>query len=339
MSQAPPTIRAAFLPALTIIGLLAWAMTGLTLVQPDERAVYERFGAPVSVLHSGLHAGLPWPFGTTHRLEDGAIHDIGLGPRPGAPLTEAEDSALVMGQRETARPGDITLVTAGETSTLQALGADLRVLYRTGLTDEDARQAAYSTAEPEALVRALTGNIVVHYFAAHTLNGLLGADRDAMGRALRTRLQAALDQHATGLEAVGIVIEAVHPSADDTAATQEISAAEIAVRTSVAVAHGAAATIAAQARQAAYDMTSSAHAAAAENVSLARADLIRFAADRQAARVGGQSFLLERYFTALSTALARAPKTIIDHRLNWPEAPVLDLRPYAAAAGGTGKEE
>jgi hypothetical protein len=56
--------------------------------------------------------------------------------------------------------------------------------------------------------------------------------------------------------------------------------------------------------------------------------------------------MLERYFTALSMALAKAPKTIIDHRLNWPEAPVLDLRPFTAATGagagtgtGTGKEE
>jgi regulator of protease activity HflC (stomatin/prohibitin superfamily) len=29
----------------------------------DQRAVYERFGAPVRVLHPGLHLILPWPLG------------------------------------------------------------------------------------------------------------------------------------------------------------------------------------------------------------------------------------------------------------------------------------
>jgi regulator of protease activity HflC (stomatin/prohibitin superfamily) len=30
-------------------------------------------------------------------------------------------------------------------------------------------------------------------------------------------------------------------------------------------------------------------------------------------------------------AIGKTPKTIIDHRLNWPEAPVLDLRPITGA--------
>ena len=41
----------------------------------------------------------------------------------------------------------------------------------------------------------------------------------------------------------------------------------------------------------------------------------------------------------LTASLARAPKTIIDHRLAMPEAPVLDLRPLATGAASTGKEE
>ena len=220
------------------------------------------------------------------------------------------------------------------------MSADLRVLYRIGLDDAAARRAAYAVAEPEALVRALAGRVVAQYFAARTLDAVLGANREAMAETLRTRLQAALDAHAAGLEAIGVIIEAIHPPSGAADAYHNVRAAEIAARTSVAVEHGAAATIAAQSRQFAYDMTSAAHAASAENVARARANLVRFTADHEAARAGGASFLLERYFTALSTALARSPKTIIDHRLNWPEAPVLDLRPYSAAAGATaGKEE
>ena len=405
-SWALAYLRAAFVPMLAFFGLVAWGLTGVTLVPMEARAVYQRFGVPVAVLHSGLHAGLPWPLGTTRALEYGTVHEIGLEPRlatsptslivspAGASLSGAsqantsqvatlasdtgsvnagltgvapidasigaEDPTPASADRlwETAQPDEITLVIASDTNTgdtntgdtitgdtnnrqsFQSISADLRVLYRIGLSDADARQAAYATAQPEALVRALAGRVVAQYFAARTLGAVLGANRDAVTATLRTRLQAALDQHATGLEAIDIVIEAIHPPTGAADAYHNVRAAEVAARTSVTVEHGAAATMAAQSRQFAYDMTSAAHAAAAENVSRARANLIRFNADRQAAQAGGQSFLLERYFTALSTALAHTPKIIIDHRLNYPEAPVLDLRPYSAAAGaGAGKDE
>jgi regulator of protease activity HflC (stomatin/prohibitin superfamily) len=345
-SWALAYVRGAILPMAAFLGLLAWGLTGVTLVPIDGRAVYERFGAPTAVLHSGLHAGLPWPLGTTRPVEYGAVHEIGLEPRPAdATPAGAEDPEPTSADRlwKSPHPGEITLVIASDTKvhqSFQSVSADLRVLYRTGLTDADARQAAYAIEAPEALVRALAGRVVAQYFAVRTLDAVLGANREAMAETLRARLQSALDQHAVGMEAVAIVIEAIHPPAGAADAYHNVRAAEIAARTSVAVEHGAAATIAAQSRQYAYDMTSAAHATAAESVAHARANLVRFDADRAAARAGGQSFLLERYFSALSAALARAPKTIIDHRLNWPEAPVLDLRPYSAAAGAaTGKEE
>ncbi len=317
------------------VGLLVWLASGVIEVPLDGRAIYERFGAPVSVLHAGLHAGLPLPFGAAHALEYGAIHDISLAPHPAASPIDAEDRVM-----PTQNPvsGGVALLVAGEAARrefVQSLSAGVRILYRTGLTDADALRAAYATADPEALVRALSGQVVAEYFAARTPDSWLGAGWNAMEHALRNRLQAALDRHATGLEVIGVLIEAISPPAGAAGATDAMRAADITVRTSTALAHGEAAASAAHSRQAAYDITSAAHAIAAETVALARAEVVRFDADRGAAHAGGQVFLTERYFAALDAALAHAPKTIIDHRLNWPEAPVLDLRPFAAAAGST----
>jgi regulator of protease activity HflC (stomatin/prohibitin superfamily) len=344
--------RAAVLPLLACFLLLGWGLTGVTLVPIDGRAIYERFGAPVRVLHPGLHVGLPWPLGTSRPLEYGRVHDIGLVPAPpeATQAVHAEDPAPAGADRlwDTVHPAEIALVIASDANarqSFQSVSADLRVLFRIGLTDEDALRAAYATADPEALVRAAAGRVVADYFAARSLDAVLGANREAMAATLRGRLQMALDGHGAGLDIVEVVIEAVHPPAGAAEAYHNVRAAEIAARTSIAVEHGAAATVYAQSRQYAYDMTAAAHAAAAETVDGARTNLIRFTADQSAARTG-PSFMLERYFTALSMALAKAPKTIIDHRLNWPEAPVLDLRPFTAATGagagtgtGTGKEE
>ena len=56
-------IRRAAFPALGGLVLAGWLMTGVTALDLSQRAVYEAFGRPQAVFHSGLHIHLPWPFG------------------------------------------------------------------------------------------------------------------------------------------------------------------------------------------------------------------------------------------------------------------------------------
>ena len=343
-SWALAYVRAAALPMLGFFLLLAWGLSGVTLVPLDARAVYQRFGAPVAVWHPGLHLGLPWPLGTARALEFGTVHEIGLAGTPG-PIehTGAEDPAPASANRlwEQAHPEEVELLIASAANgreSFQSVSADLRILYRVGLTDDAALRAAYASANPETLVRGAAGRAVADYFVGRTLDQVLGADRAAMAEALRANLQAALDRAGSGLDAVAVVIEAVHPPAGAADAYHNVRAAEIAAQTSIAVERGAAATVHAQSLQYAFDQTASATADAAETVAAAKTAHLRFTADQEAATAGGKSFLLERYFSALTTALGKAPKTIIDHRLNAPDAAVLDLRPLVPGAGPA-KEE
>jgi regulator of protease activity HflC (stomatin/prohibitin superfamily) len=333
-SWALAYVRAASLPMVCALLLLAWGLSGAVLVGIDGRAVYERFGAPVRVLGPGLHVGLPWPLGTARPVEYGTVHEIGLAPGSAGAIARsaAEDAAPPGADRlwDQPHPGEVTLLIASAANgqqSFQSVSADLRILYRVGLTDADALRAAYATADPEAFVRASAGRVVAGFFADRTLDEVLGGDREAMADTLCNRLQKALDAAGSGLQAVAVVIEAIHPPAGAADAYHNVRAAKIAAQTSVAVERGA------------FAQSANASAAAEETVAGARTANLRFTADRDAARAGGKSFLLERYFAALSAALGHAPKTIIDHRLNWPEAPVLDLRPLAAAAGTTGGKE
>jgi regulator of protease activity HflC (stomatin/prohibitin superfamily) len=136
-----------------------------------------------------------------------------------------------------------------------------------------------------------------------------------------------------------VEIEAIHPPAEAADAYHYVRAAEIAARTSIASERGNAIVIRSQSRQYATSQIDAARATAAETISTARVALTRFTADRDAAKAGGHVFLLERYFTDLSAALAKSPKVIIDHRLNWPEAPVLDLRPPSGVLPTDSKAE
>ncbi len=345
-SWALAYVRAAAQPMLLGFCMLAWLLSGVVLVPLDGRAVYERFGAPVAIMHPGLHMILPWPLGATRRLEFGAVHEIGLSEsgESSARHVSAEDPAPVSADRlwEQPHPGEVTLIVASASAgkqSFQSVSADIRILYRVGLTDADALHAAYATVAPETLVRASAGQVISGYFAGRTLDAVLGANREAMADAMRAALQADLDASSTGMRIVAVSIEAIHPPAGAADAYHNVRAAQIAANASIAVERGAAATVEAQSRQVAFADIANAYAGATERTQAADTSLIRFQADQQAAQVGGSSFLLERYFASLTRAIGGSPKTIIDHRLNWPEAPVLDLRPFAAAAGSTGKEE
>jgi regulator of protease activity HflC (stomatin/prohibitin superfamily) len=211
------------------------------------------------------------------------------------------------------------------------MSLDLRVLWRVGMTDAQALRAAYSAADPAALTRAAAGRAVAAFFAGQTLAQVLGENRETMAEQLRGAIQARLDGFASGLEVVAVAIEAIHPPAGAADAYHAVQAAEIVANASVAAERGRAQGVAAAAAQTASETTNGARALAAEALGVARADLIRFTADRDAAQAGGASFPLERYFAALSSALTRAPLTILDHRVAAGDAPVLDIRPPAAA--------
>lgn len=344
-SWALAYMRAASLPLFGFLGLLAWGLSGVVLVGLDQRAIQERFGAPVAVLHPGLHLGLPYPLGTARLIEFGPVHAISLadGPLPhDTTPAEAEDTSLADRLWEQAHPSEVELIIAskaGAAQSFQAVSADIRILYRVGLSDAQALQAAYATLSAPDLVRAQAGRALASYFASKTLDQVLGADREAMAEGLRAQIQQALDTRKSGLEAVAVVIEAIHPPAGAADAYHNVRAAVIAANAQVLVERGTATTIRAQSRQYAFDQTSNAQAAAAENLGTARSTAWRFSADQEALRAGGEGFLLERYLSSLAGALAKAPKTIIDHRLAAPENTVLDLRSFAAGMNSTGKEE
>jgi regulator of protease activity HflC (stomatin/prohibitin superfamily) len=337
-------VRTAFLPLTGGLLVLAWVLSGVVIVPLDAQDVYERFGAPVRVLHPGLHLILPWPMSATRRLEFGAVHALRLAgdeSTPGSTIT-AEDPAPVSADRlwEQAHPGELALIVASASGaasarqSFQSVSADLRLLYRIGITDRAAVAATYAACDPQTLVRALSGRVIAAYFASRTLAEALGADREAMAGALRDSIQAALDETQAGIDMVAVSIEAIHPPAGAAAAYHAVRAAEIASRASVASERGRAIVVRSQSQQYAAEQRANATAGAAENNAAALAAFTRFTADRDAAQTG-PAFLLERYLADVSAALAKSPMLIIDHRLAAPDAPVLDLRPIAGAATQT----
>ncbi len=331
--------RGAALPVALLLAGVAWGLSGVALIELDQRGIYERLGAPVAVWQPGAHLGLPWPLGSVRLVELGVVHAANLGLLEAAePPSPAEAAAPASANRlwEGAHPAEVSyIIAATDTSgaqSFQGVSVDMKVLYRTGLDDAAALRAAYAVVAPDALVRAEAGRLLSRFFARQTLDAVLGGGRDALAATLRTALQAELDRLSSGVEVVAIVIEAVHPPAAAADAFHNVQAAEIIATSAISTERGRAQAAAAMARQTATDGSNAARAAAAELVGQAEVSLGTFTADQEAAAVGGQAFLTERYFANLSTALARSPLVILDHRLGGAGAPVIDLRPSGTAA-------
>jgi regulator of protease activity HflC (stomatin/prohibitin superfamily) len=348
-SWALAYLRAATPPVVLLLALVCWGLTGVILIGTDQRAVYERFGSVAGVLHPGLHLILPWPMGRVRTLELGVVHETSLADSntTQAPMrVGAEDAPPPDADRlwEQAHPGELVfLIASGDArrQTFQVVSADIKLRYRLGLTDQAALLAAYSVADPEALLRGAAGRVVAGFFAGQTLDAVLGENRDEIASRLRAAIQRDLDGAASGAELVSVVIEAIHPPAGAAEAYHNVQAAQILADTSIAAERGRAIAAQAKASQYATEIVAQASAAAAETTGIAQADLTRFTADHAADQAASEAFRLDRRLTAIGTGLAKSALTIIDHRIPATDAPVLDLRPLSpgtARAAGPDQE-
>ncbi|TDV15695.1 protease modulator HflK [Paraburkholderia caballeronis] len=344
------TVR--MLPAVCVaLVTVAWLLSGVTILQPDQRAVYERFGAPVAVWQPGLHAGLPWPFGHAQVLDNGAVRQIvvssgadamddGGDGSAAAPPIDADARTPEQLDRlwDVVHPWETTQVIAGGNSQQQnfeIVSADVRLDYRVGASDADARASLYRAADVPAVVRAVANREVVRYLASHTLDALIEARQTVIAERIRRAVQQQLDTLGSGIEVVAVVIESVHPPAGVSAAWHDVQAAQIRAAASVAQSRARAAGLMGQAQEQAQTGIAAANATAAEALATARAQQTTFAADIAAGQAGGRAFAFEYYLHNLQKGLQNANLTVIDDRLVTGNRATIDLRSYNAgdAAG------
>ncbi|NIE62409.1 SPFH domain-containing protein [Burkholderia sp. Ax-1719] len=343
---------ARLLPATFALMLLAgWLLGGVTVLGPDQRAVYERFGAPVAVWQPGLHVGLPWPFGRARVIDNGAIHQLIVSGSAGDDASAGQRSvpataALSADGRtppqldrlwDVAHPYETTQViagTSGDQQAFQIVSADVRLDYRIGLSDAAARAALYRAVDLDQTVRAIANREVVRYLASRTLPALLDTPQTAMAATLRGVVQHELDRAIGGVEVVAVVIESVHPPAGAAAAYHGVQAAQIRAEASVVEARGFAAATVGGAQRQAIETIAQGSANGADALAAARVQQAGFDADVIAQGLGGPAFAFEYYLHALQKGLQNANLTIIDDRLASGGRATFDLRPLTPALAG-----
>jgi regulator of protease activity HflC (stomatin/prohibitin superfamily) len=340
-SWALQFLRSALLPVALLLGIVAWGLTGVTVLGPDQRGIYEQLGRPVAVFKPGLHIGLPWPLGIVRRIDYGAIHALPLGiPDMQAILSgevaNVEGAAPASADRlwDENHPAETSYLIASDAagrSAFQIVGVDVKLLWRIGLGDEAALASFYRAPEPQPLLRAFAGRLLARYFSSRTLLGALGEKREGLSDELRQRLQAALDEAGTGVELVAVVVEALHPPIKAADSYHEVQAAHIRSEAMISEAKRRAIVVDAEAQRQAIANLAGAHAAAAERITVARTDALRFETDERAFVAARSAYLFERYLATLTRAFSGAPITLLDHRITGAGgATIIDMRSLRA---------
>jgi regulator of protease activity HflC (stomatin/prohibitin superfamily) len=352
-SWALAFIRRAMVPIIFGMAMMAWGVTGITAVPFNERAAYERFGFPVAVLGPGLHFHLPWPLGVIRPVEFGVIHNIPIAfaPADGSMQTLAASADVDQQQPvaaegvppptadrlwDNSHPSEQSYLIASEArgeQSFQIVDADLRVVYRVGLSDEAAMNAAYRVDRPENLIRASVGQLLVRNFSRYTLFDMLGRNREIFANQLRDSLQDQLNGLSSGIEAIAVVVEAIHPPPGAASAYHNVQAAEIRAGAAISSKRADAIRTMKLAEKFAIETRNGASASAGELVGQAQNESILFKSDRTARQRDGEAFLLERRFERLVNGLGKSDFIVVDHRLSSKNPPTIDLRSFSLPAG------
>jgi len=330
-------MRRAFLPVMAVIIALGWALSGVHEIPMQGRGIYERFGKPVEVMGPGLHAGLPWPFGTVLPVENGVVHELATSVSEGASTEQTLDPAEGPPPAVANRLWDATHINdksqviasgSGDKQSFQIVNMDVRFVYRIGLDDQAAMAATYNSADIPSLIRSTASRVLVHDFASRTLDELLGEQRTDLAADIGNAVARDLKKLDSGVEILATVVESIHPPAGAANAYHAVQAAQISAQALIARERGAAADQANLAQLHASIAHDQAAANSREVMSTAQSADLRFGAEQQGYAKAGQAFLLEQYLSQLTLGMTHAKLLVLDHRLGGSSAPTIDLRSF-----------
>jgi Cu+-exporting ATPase len=195
---------------LAALALLAWALSGLAVVGPDEVAVVRRFGRPLpDDLGPGLHWNWPWPIDALTRVQPGRVHTVEVGfrtigpARTSAPRTWSSPH----GSDGVARLADEAVMITGDGNLLEVQGS---VRY----TIANPRVYLFEVAEPVTVLRSAAESVLRETVAGRPMADLLTADRSAFQREALKRLEqrcAGYGPEGLGLRLEGLSLHDLHP--------------------------------------------------------------------------------------------------------------------------------
>jgi regulator of protease activity HflC (stomatin/prohibitin superfamily) len=204
--------------ALQLGALIASSM--VTVIEPGETGLLERFGMRVKTLGPGPHIDWFWPLAKVRRYRTGQIQSFEIGTAPDAAQETGpvlwtvahnkEDNFLVANRRDWGGEAETNAV--GETVTrrpppINLLTGTIPVQYQ--IADIGAWE--YNNEDAPSLLEDLAYREVVRFLAGVDVNELLSYGRGKASETLRERIQQRADERKLGARILLVGLQDLHP--------------------------------------------------------------------------------------------------------------------------------
>jgi len=192
---------------LLVAAVVLYVLSGIYVVQPDERGVVLRFGRVVADgVKPGIHYRLPWPFESSVRPQVTAIKRMSVGYRivdrlQGIPPTAREAQFLT-----------------GDTNIIEI---QLLVQY----VVKDPSDYLYNVEEPHWLVRKACESALTEKVAGLGVDEILTTRKIEIAQAVKDGAQQVLDSYGTGIQLVAAHLQEVTPPREVADAFREVASA------------------------------------------------------------------------------------------------------------------
>jgi Cu+-exporting ATPase len=203
---------------------LAYVLSGLTLVGPDEIAVVRRFGRPVADLGPGLSWRWPWPVEDVVRLRPDRIRTVEVGFRtiPGStPVAPGYSWASLHGGDGIRRVAEEAVMITGDGNLLDVQAT---VRYRVA----DPHVYLFEVRDPDVIVRAAAEAVLRGMIAGRPFADVLTVERGTFQEEARQRLEercGRYGQRGLGIHLEGLSLHDLHPPPEVVPAYYEVTQA------------------------------------------------------------------------------------------------------------------
>jgi Cu+-exporting ATPase len=286
-------------------------LNGFYIIRPDEVGMVLRFGARVlPYSEPGLHYKWPWPIDRLTRIQSKRVRRLEIGFRSNAGPQEAEPAAYEWNVQHRSgrfvRKPEESLMLTGDQNMIE-----LNATIHYDLPKPD--DYLFRQIDGEATIRAAAEAALESVVTSSGLDNVLTTGRIDLERRALADLQLRLDRYQSGIRALSLRLEDVHPSIEVVDAFRDVSGAYEEKNRLVNEAEGYRNEQVALARGNARANLEGANGYNADRINRALGDAARFD-QRQAAYLTAPGPTETRlYLETIESVLPGKKKLIVDH--------------------------
>lgn len=204
-----PGLHANSVLSLAVLVLVAWVLSGIYKVQPDEQGVVLRFGKWIATTGPGLHYRLPYPIDSVLLPKVTAINQMRLGVA-GQGVVIPEGASAQERQMATAA------VTSQDNREQQMLTSDENIVEVDCVVFwqiKDAGQFLFHVYQPEAAIKIAVESALREIIGQTTIQAALSERRRQIADETRELVQRWLDADRMGVMITQVQLQRIDPPA------------------------------------------------------------------------------------------------------------------------------